>query len=104
MYTTIITRLDIVFSRSKVSLFQERPSQSHRIAVEQIMRYLKRTKRYGMFYLDQTSNLKLLSYTKKDFRGSLDSRKSQTGFVYTSEKRQLFGKVMYKDVLQTQLL
>ncbi|KAG0504817.1 hypothetical protein M758_N016700 [Ceratodon purpureus] len=46
------------------------------------MQYLKRTKRYGLYYRGQTSPPRLIGYTDADYGGDLDDRKSRTGFVY----------------------
>ena len=83
MYTTIITRPDIAYAVNKVSLFQERPRQSHWTTVKRIMRYLKRTKNFGLYYRSLPTPPRLLGYTDADYGGDLDDRKSRTSFVYT---------------------
>ena len=82
MYNTIITRPDIAYAINKVSLFQERPQQSHWTAVKRIMRYLKKTKRFGLYYPGQTLPPCLIGYSDVDFGGDLDDCKSCTVFVY----------------------
>lgn len=53
------------------------------IAVKRIMRYLKRTKVFGLYYHGQSSPPRLIDYTDADYLGDLDNQKSRTGFVYT---------------------
>ena len=72
MYTTIITRLDISYAMNKVSLFQEHPRQSHWTAIKRIMRYLKRTKRFGLYYHGPSSSPRLIGYADVDYGGDLD--------------------------------
>ena len=83
MYATIITCPDIEYSVNKVSLFQEWPQQSHWTTVKRIMRYLKRTNCFGLFYNGQSSPPRLIGFTDADYGGDLDDRKNRTGFVYT---------------------
>ena len=83
MYASIITRPDISYFINKVSLFQRCPRQSHWTATKRIMRYLKRTKSFGLYYNGQSLPPRLIGYTDADFGGDLDDRKSRMGFVYT---------------------
>ena len=83
MYASIITRPDIAYAVGKVSLFQERSHQSHWTVVKRIMRYLKRTQSFGLYYSGQSPPPRLLGYSDADYGGDLDDRKSCTGFVYT---------------------
>ena len=45
------------------------------------MRYVKRTKRYGILYTT-SENSKLIGYTDSDWVGSIDDRKNTSGYVF----------------------
>jgi len=49
MYLTA-TRPDIMHAVSLISRFMERPKQTHFQAAKRILRYVKGTKKYGVFY------------------------------------------------------
>ena len=49
MYLTA-TRPDIMYAVSLISRFMEKPTEAHWQAAKRILRYVKGTKRYGIFY------------------------------------------------------
>ena len=49
-YATDCTRPDITYAIGVLSRFTSKPSKDHWLAIEQVMRYLIGTKRYGLFY------------------------------------------------------
>jgi len=49
MYLTA-TRPDIMYAVSLISRFMEKPKEAHWQAAKRILRYVKGTKRYGIFY------------------------------------------------------
>ncbi|PHT80795.1 hypothetical protein T459_13810 [Capsicum annuum] len=74
------TSLDIAYSVNKVSQFMHSPLDSHWMAVKRILRYIKSTPSYGFFFTQQSSPI-LHGYSDADWGGSLDDRKSTTGFA-----------------------
>ena len=82
------TRPDIVNAVSIVSRFMSEPSKDHLTAAKRILRYIKGTKSYGIMY-ETKKDFKLTGYTDSDWAGSVDDRKSTSGYVF-----QLGNKVV----------
>ena len=80
MYFTA-TRPDIKHAISLVSRSMETPKETHWQVVKRILRYVNRTKHYGILYTT-TSHFRLVGYTKSDWVGSVDDRKSTLGYVF----------------------
>ena len=72
------TRPDIMQAVGMVGRFQSAPKQSHLLAVKRILRYLKGTSDFGLWY-PKISTLTVTSYTDADWAGSVDDRKSTSG-------------------------
>lgn len=77
-YATL-NHVDIAFAINKVSQFMQSPTTSHWVAVKRILQYLKGTLSHGIT-LKPVSSFALHAYSKVDWAGSLDNRKSTTGF------------------------
>ena len=75
------TRPDILFGVGLISRFMEVPKTSHLNVAKRILRYIKGTIEYGMFY-SSSKKLELIGYSDSDWAGSYDDRKSTTGFVF----------------------
>lgn len=69
---------DIAFSVSVCVRFQDNPKESHLIAVQRIIKYLRATVYYGIWYSKYT-NLKLVGYSNTNWVGSADNRRSTLG-------------------------
>jgi hypothetical protein len=67
-----------------VGRYQYAPKQSHLLAVKRIIRYLKETMSYGLWY-PKNQNFQLLVYSDADWANSMDERKS------TSERAFFLG-------------
>ena len=80
MYLTA-TRPDIMHVVSLISRFMERPKKAHWQAAKRILRYMKGTKKYGILYTT-SKNSKLIGYTDSDWVGSVDDRKTTSGYVF----------------------
>ena len=80
MYLTA-TRLDIMHVVSLISRFMENPKEAHWQAAKRILRYVKGTKRFGILYT-ASENSELVGYTDSDWAGSVDDRKSTSGYVF----------------------
>ena len=80
MYITT-TRPDLQFSVSLLSRFMASPTKLHAQAVKKVLRYLKGTADFGIWYDGQGTG-ELLVYTDSDFAGDIDSRKSTSGYVF----------------------
>ena len=67
-----------MFSVCLCARFQANPKESHLLAVNRILRYLKHTLNIGLWY-PKCATLKLLGYSDLDFAGSRVDRKSTSG-------------------------
>jgi Reverse transcriptase (RNA-dependent DNA polymerase) len=74
-----LTRPDIAFSVNKVSQFMQSPTTHHWVAVKRILHYLKGTISHGISLRSATS-FSLHAYSDADWVGSLDDRRSTSGF------------------------
>jgi transposase InsO family protein len=72
------TRPDIHFAVCLCARFQASPRTSHRQAVKRIMRYLRFTPEFGLWY-SASSTLSLCGYLDADFAGCHLDRKSTSG-------------------------
>ncbi|KAL5730657.1 hypothetical protein ACHQM5_003455 [Ranunculus cassubicifolius] len=75
------TRPDIEYSVSLLSRFMHEPSNLHFSAAKRILRYLQGTKNLGLKYMKEDDN-KLVGFTDSDWAGSVDDRKSTSGYVF----------------------
>lgn len=85
MYLAVSTRPDISFAVGLVSRFNENPSTSHVNAVKRILKYMRGTKSYGIFF-PTNENLVLYAYSDADFAGCLDTRRSTTGYIFQIDR------------------
>ncbi|KAJ9544440.1 LOW QUALITY PROTEIN: hypothetical protein OSB04_024147, partial [Centaurea solstitialis] len=72
------SRPDIVFSTGVCARFQCDPRDSHLSAVKRILRYLKGTPDFGLWY-PKDSGFELITYTDSDHAGCKLNRKSTSG-------------------------
>jgi hypothetical protein len=77
MYLTT-TGPDVMFVVSLLSRYTEDPTKLHLQAARKILRYLKGTVDYGVFY-KKGENEELVAYTDSDYASDLDDRKSTPG-------------------------
>eukprot|EP00253_Pinus_taeda_P002333 PITA_02333 len=80
MYLTA-TRPDIMHAVSLISRFMERPKETHWQEAKRILRYVNGTKGFGILYSSSESFM-LIGYTDSDWAGSVDDRKSTSGYVF----------------------
>ncbi|KAM1652550.1 hypothetical protein ACFXTN_004992 [Malus domestica] len=69
------TRPDILYAVGLVSRYMENPTTTHLKTVKRILRYLKGTVNFGLFY-SSSSNYKLVGYSDSDWAGDSDDRKA----------------------------
>ncbi|KAG6404541.1 hypothetical protein SASPL_136790 [Salvia splendens] len=75
------TRPDILYATGLVSRYMENPTTTHFKAAKRILRYLRGTIDYGLFY-SHTNDYKLVGYSDSDWAGDNDDRKSTSGYVF----------------------
>ena len=80
LYVTT-TRLDVMNAVCQVARFQSSPNSSHLLAVKRILRYLKGTTNYGLWY-PKGNNLDLYAFTYADWAGCVDDKKSTSGATF----------------------
>jgi hypothetical protein len=80
MYLTA-TRPDIMYGVSLISRFMDTPKNSHWQAGKRLLRYIAGTMNHGILY-STSNNLQLVGYTDSDFAGSIDDRKSTSGYAF----------------------
>nr|AAS01945.1 putative polyprotein [Oryza sativa Japonica Group] len=81
MYAMLCTRPDVSYVLSATSRYQSDPSESHWIAVKNILKYLRRTKDMFLVYGGQ-EELVVNGYTDASFQTDKDDFRSQSGFVF----------------------
>ncbi|XP_050117705.1 secreted RxLR effector protein 161-like [Malus sylvestris] len=62
-------------------MYMERPTKLHLQAAKRVLRYLKGTIDFGLFY-KKRGNEDLIGYTDNDYAGDQDDRKSTSGYVF----------------------
>ncbi|UYV68055.1 hypothetical protein LAZ67_5002921 [Cordylochernes scorpioides] len=82
MYLMTGTRPDIAYAVSRVSQFMNNPGPSHWTAVMKIFGYLKATKNISICFGGSSCTTTLIGFSDADFAGDLDTRKSNTGYVF----------------------
>lgn len=80
MYLTA-TRPDLMFVMSLVSRYMGQPTELHLPAVKRVLRYLKGTINFGIFYKKGGSK-NLVAYTDSDYVGDVEDRKSTSGYAF----------------------
>ncbi|KAL5866165.1 hypothetical protein ACOSQ3_003679 [Xanthoceras sorbifolium] len=75
------TRPDILYAVALVSRYMEDPTTTHFKAAKRILRYIKGTIDFGLFY-SVSNDYKLVGYSDSDWGGDIDDRKSTSGFVF----------------------
>lgn len=80
MYLTA-TRPDLMFVVCLISRFMANPTELHLATAKRIMRYLKGTLEFGIWY-GRGGNGDLLGYTDSDYAGDIDDCKSTSGYVF----------------------
>ncbi|XP_050875004.1 secreted RxLR effector protein 161-like [Lathyrus oleraceus] len=76
------TRPDIMYTVCLLSRYMQAPTRQHMLAAKRVLRYLKGTLTYGIWYKKNAGNECLLGYTDDDYAGDVDDRKSTSGYVF----------------------
>jgi hypothetical protein len=71
----------ILFAVGLVNKFIETPTMTHCKALKRILRYIKGTIDFGLFY-EYYNSFELVGYSDSDWVGDMDDRKSITSFVF----------------------
>ncbi|KAL1190679.1 Retrovirus-related Pol polyprotein from transposon RE1 [Cardamine amara subsp. amara] len=84
MYITA-TRPDLQFVVSFLSRYMSKPTMLHLQAAKRVLRYLKGTMDFGIWY-EKKGKGELLIYTDSDFAGDVEGRKSTSGYVVLMDR------------------
>ena len=78
------TRPDLAYFVGYVSRFIEAPREEHLVAIKRILRYVARTRGWGVRYCAGRGKekLKLVGYSDSDMAGDVDDRKSTSEMIY----------------------
>lgn len=79
MYLTV-TRPDLMYSVSFISRFMSDPHEEHILLAKRILRYVKETFNFGLFY-DGTKESKLHVFTDSDYARDVEDRKCTSGYA-----------------------
>lgn len=80
MYLTL-TRPDLVYGVSVISRYMDIPTKMHLNAAKRILRYVKGTINYRVFYNSQGGS-DFVGFIDSDYAGDIDDRKSTSGHVF----------------------
>ena len=95
LYVSNWTRPDITFAVNTLARYCSNPCLNHWLAVKRVLRYLKGTSDFGLVY--SMGDSKAVGFSDSDWAGSLDDRKSTSGYLF------LFGQapISWKSKRQT---
>lgn len=79
LFLSSVSRPDIAYAVNVISRYVNNPGPSHVTAVKRIVRYLINSKDMSIVY---QGNVELVGYSDSDFAGDLDTRKSNTGYIF----------------------
>ena len=96
MYLTN-TRLDICFAVNTLSQYLVQPRRVHQIAAKHVMRYLKGTIDFGLYY-DGNHDYRLYGYIYVDWARIILDRKSTSGRCFS------LGSTMSLNTFETSLV
>ena len=77
----IASRLNISYNVGVCARYQVNPKESHMIALKRIIKYVKTTVDFRVWYSKDTNDV-LVGYSDADWVGNVDDRKSTLGFVF----------------------
>ncbi|XP_057989121.1 secreted RxLR effector protein 161-like [Hevea brasiliensis] len=80
MYLTA-TRPDLMFVVSLISRFMANPTKLHLAVIKRVLRYLKGTIDYGVFYRRGRENC-FVGFTDSNYAGDMVDSKSTSGYVF----------------------
>ena len=72
------SRLDISYTVEIYARYKANPKDSHMIALKRIIKYVKTTIDFGVWYSKDTNDV-LVGYFDADWAGNVDDRKSSLG-------------------------
>lgn len=77
----IASRSDISYNVGMCARYESNPKESHMIALKRIIKYVKTTVDFGVWYSKDTNDV-LAGYSDTDWAGNANHRKSTSGVVF----------------------
>ena len=71
----------------------QNPTQEHYNGLKLILRYVKGTEDYGLFYKKGDMKGELVGFSDSDFAGDCHDRKSTSGYIFFSARRLSAGRL-----------
>jgi hypothetical protein len=90
-WITLGTRPDCAFALSKLSRYLNKPKKSHMLAADNVLRYLKGSKKHGIL-LRKNGEPGLAVWVDSDWAGCKDTRRSTSGYVVTVHGNAIIWK------------
>ena len=81
MYLTVSTRPDIAYAVANLAKFSSKPTKEHWTALKRVLRYLKGTVNFGIFY-SQNDTEECVGFSDADWAGDVNDRKSTSGYLF----------------------
>ena len=79
-----------MYSVCLLSKYMAAPTRQHLLATKRILRYLKGSMNFEIWYNRGEEKDSLLGYTDSDYAGDIDDRKSTSGYVFFFCRRDYF--------------
>ncbi|CAA7062306.1 unnamed protein product [Microthlaspi erraticum] len=76
------SRPDVMFASSYLSRYMSAPLMKHYQEAKRVLRYIKGTSNFGVLFTSVESP-ELLGYSDSDWGGSVEDKKSTSGYVFT---------------------
>ena len=76
-------RPDIAFAVCNAARYVSNPSILHWNAIKRVLRYLRGTSNFGIFYQNENCAAECVGYSDADWGGSVSDRKSTSGFCFS---------------------
>ena len=83
MYAQVYSHPDLAFATRMFGRYQKNPGKIHMIGIKKVLCYCQGTKDFKHTYR-KSDNLEVIGYFDADFAGCVDSRKSTSGYIYSS--------------------
>lgn len=101
MYMMICTRADLAYAISATNNYMTEYGREHWNALKWILRYLKGAGNLGIVYEHESERKwdPILGYCDLDYATNLDTRRSQTGYVFTLYDSAVCWKSCLQDVV-----
>lgn len=80
-YLVTATRPDLAYTITHLSQYNSNPSKTHVSLVKRVLRYLKGTRKYTLYYLWGTE-LNLSGYSDASYGNCLDTTRSFSGYLF----------------------